>query len=189
MVNTLHKTPAAHLSDRLPRSLKRLADLAYNYWWSWASDQVSLFETINPDEWERCGHNPVALLESVSYERLTQVSIDPNYLKRLNALANQFDRYIEAKDTWASRIAPQVTREHPVAYFCAEFGIHESLPIYSGGLGILAGDHLKSASDLVSQWWALACFTAKATFTNGLTGQVGRRIITSIIHLITCPWN
>lgn len=148
MVNTLATTPATRLSARLPRSLKRLADLAYNYWWCWLIDQISLFEVINPDEWERCGHNPVALLEAASYERLTQLAIDPMYVKRLNELAEKFDQYMAADNTWASRVAPQISKQHPVAYFCAEFGLHESLPVYSGGLGILAGDHLKSASDL-----------------------------------------
>lgn len=148
MVSNLSSTPAAQLSAKLPGSLKRLADLAYNYWWCWVADQVSLFELINPDAWERCGHNPVALLESVSYDRLTQLSIDPLYLKRLNALAAEFDHYMAANNTWASRVAPQISSDRPVAYFCAEFGLHESLPVYSGGLGILAGDHLKSASDL-----------------------------------------
>lgn len=148
MVSSLSLTPASRLGAKLPRSLKRLADLAYNYWWCWASDQISLFELINPDSWERCGHNPVALLESTSYERLTQLSIDPIYLKRLKELVAEFDRYMAAENTWASRVAPQISPEHPVAYFCAEFGLHESLPVYSGGLGILAGDHLKSASDL-----------------------------------------
>ncbi|MDX2231084.1 MAG: alpha-glucan family phosphorylase [Leptolyngbyaceae cyanobacterium bins.349] len=148
MVSSLSSSPATQLSAKLPRSLKRLADLAYNYWWCWAADQISLFELINPDEWERCGHNPVALLETISYERLTQLSIDPLYLKRLKTLVDEFDRYMAADNTWASRVAPQISQTHPVAYFCAEFGLHESLPVYSGGLGILAGDHLKSASDL-----------------------------------------
>lgn len=148
MTNTAAMTPAAKLSAKLPLPLKRLADLAYNYWWSWANGHVSLFQNINPDEWQRSGHNPVALLESASYERLTQLAEDPLYLKRLHGLATQFDHYMAEKDTWASRVAPQLSQEHPVAYFCAEFGIHESLPVYSGGLGILAGDHLKSASDL-----------------------------------------
>ncbi|MEP0868377.1 alpha-glucan family phosphorylase [Trichocoleus desertorum AS-A10] len=148
MTNTAVMTPAAKLSAKLPLPLKRLADLAYNYWWSWANGHVSLFQNINPDEWQRSGHNPVALLESASYERLTQLAEDPLYLKRLQGLATQFDRYMQETDTWASRVAPQLSQEHPVAYFCAEFGIHESLPVYSGGLGILAGDHLKSASDL-----------------------------------------
>lgn len=109
---------------------------------------ISLFQAINPDEWERCGHNPVLLLEAVSYDRLTQLASDPNYMRRLKVLSDQFDRYVGSTDTWSSRVAPQITKEHPIAYFCAEFGLHESLPIYSGGLGILAGDHLKSASDL-----------------------------------------
>jgi starch phosphorylase len=148
MVNLVSTKPAAQLSAKLPASLKRLADLAYNYWWCWTADQVSLFEAISPDEWERCGHNPVALLNSVSYNRLTQLAIDPFYVKRLHTLTEAFDRYMAAENTWANRIAPQISKEHPVAYFCAEFGIHESLPVYSGGLGILAGDHLKSSSDL-----------------------------------------
>lgn len=148
MVNSTATTPATRLSAKLPHSLKRLADLAYNYWWCWTADQVSLFETLNPDEWERCGHNPVVLLESIPYDRLTQLAIDPQYLKRLNVVVEKFDRYMAAEDTWASRVAPQISKEHPVAYFCAEFGLHESLQVYSGGLGILAGDHLKSASDL-----------------------------------------
>ncbi|NJL20761.1 MAG: alpha-glucan family phosphorylase [Leptolyngbyaceae cyanobacterium SM1_3_5] len=141
-------SPAVQLGAKLPLPLKRLADLAYNYWWSWSSDRIAIFQNIHPEEWQRCGHNPVALLEAVSFDRLTQVAEDPQYLKRLNAMATQFDRYMSEQNTWANRVAPQISAEHPVSYFCAEFGIHESLPIYSGGLGILAGDHLKSASDL-----------------------------------------
>ncbi|MBD1892665.1 alpha-glucan family phosphorylase [Coleofasciculus sp. FACHB-SPT9] len=136
------------LRAKLPFPLKRLADLAYNYWWSWTSDRTSLFQNINPDEWHRCGHNAVAILESASLVRLTQLAQDPAYIKRVNSLVEQFDKYMGEKNAWASRVAPQISPQRPVAYFCAEFGIHESLPIYSGGLGILAGDHLKSASDL-----------------------------------------
>lgn len=136
------------LRAKLPFPLKRLADLAYNYWWSWTTDRISLFQSIAPDEWQRCGRNAVALLESASYVRLTQMAKDPSYIKRVKALAEQFDKYMNEKDTWSSQVAPQITRDRPVAYFCAEFGVHESLPVYSGGLGILAGDHLKSASDL-----------------------------------------
>ncbi|ARV57481.1 alpha-glucan phosphorylase [Nostocales cyanobacterium HT-58-2] len=136
------------LGEKLPFPLKRLAELAYNYWWSWTNDRISLFQTIDPQEWERCGHNPVEILQSATYERLTHLAEDPFYLKQLGALVREFDEYITTKNTWVNRVAPQITHEHPIAYFCAEFGIHESLPVYSGGLGILAGDHLKSASDL-----------------------------------------
>ncbi len=133
---------------KLPLPLKPLADLAYNYWWSWTSDRTYLFQTINPDEWQKCGHNPVAMLESASYVRLTQLAKEPLYIKRVKVLAQELDNYLKEKNTWSNSIAPNITKEQPIAYFCAEFGIHESLPIYSGGLGILAGDHLKSASDL-----------------------------------------
>lgn len=148
MVNDISLSPVVQLAAKLPTPLKRLADLAYNYWWSWTPERISLFQSIEPELWRQCGHNPVALLEAVSYERLTQVSEDPHYWQRLQALSQQFDDYLAGRETWASRVAPQISPEHPVAYFCAEFGIHESLPIYSGGLGILAGDHLKSASDI-----------------------------------------
>ncbi|MGJ5632943.1 alpha-glucan family phosphorylase [Nostoc sp. CALU 1950] len=148
MANNSAITPARRLSEKLPSPLKRLADLAYNYWWSWSGDRISLFQTIDSQEWERCGHNAVAILESASYERLTQLAEDPFYLKQISALAREFDQYINQQDTWVSRVAPQVSASRPIAYFCAEFGIHESLPVYSGGLGILAGDHLKSSSDL-----------------------------------------
>lgn len=148
MANSSAITAASVLSKKLPLPLKRLADLAYNYWWSWTSDRVALFKNIDPQEWERCGHNPVAILETASYERLTELSEDPFYLKQISALAREFDQYMAQQDTWVSRVAPKVSQANPIAYFCAEFGIHESLPVYSGGLGILAGDHLKSSSDL-----------------------------------------
>ncbi|OUL24266.1 alpha-glucan phosphorylase [Nostoc sp. T09] len=148
MANSSAITAALRLSEKLPFPLKRLADLAYNYWWSWSGDRIALFQSIDPQEWERCGHNPVAILESASYERLTQLAEDPFYLKQISALAREFDQYMLQQNTWVSGVAPQLSKDHPIAYFCAEFGIHESLPVYSGGLGILAGDHLKSSSDL-----------------------------------------
>lgn len=140
--------PTTQLKAKLPSPLRRLADLAYNYWWSWTPERVSLFSTIEPTIWQNCNHNPVALLESVAHERLSQIAEDPQYLKRLQILAHQFDLYMRDQATWASRVAPHLTPEEPIAYFCLEYGLHESLPIYCGGLGILAGDHLKSASDL-----------------------------------------
>ncbi len=148
MTNPLSSPAADRLKQKLPHPLKRLADLAHNYWWCWTDSRLALFRDINTDEWNRCNHNPVSLLESVSANRLTQLAINPDYIQRVQALAAQFDHYMAQKDTWASQVATHLTAEQPVAYFCAEFGLHESLPIYSGGLGVLAGDHLKSASDL-----------------------------------------
>lgn len=139
-------SPVEKLREKLPQPLKRLADIAYNYWWCWTSDRISLFRNIDPLAWHSSGHNPVALLESTA--RLNQLADDPTYIRRVKAVAAQFDSYIAQTETWASKNAPDLSPDRPIAYFCAEFGIHESLPIYSGGLGILAGDHLKSASDL-----------------------------------------
>lgn len=136
------------LRDKLPITLKPLADIAYNYWWCWTNDRVSLFRNIDPDAWDRWQHNPVAMLAFAHPVRLSQLANDPDYIKRVQSVAEQLKRYMEETDTWAAKEAPQISRANPVAYFCAEFGIHESLPIYSGGLGVLAGDHLKSASDL-----------------------------------------
>lgn len=140
--------PITQLKAKLPSPLRRLADLAYNYWWSWTPERISLFSTIAPTIWQSCNHNPVALLESVSYERLSQIAEDPAYLKRLQILAHQFDTYLREHAPWCSQVAPRLSPDTPIAYFCIEYGLHESLPIYCGGLGILAGDYLKSASDL-----------------------------------------
>lgn len=138
----------SRLSAKLPAPVRRLADFAYNYWWSWTPERVSLFSSIDPGLWQRCSHNPVALLESVSHERLWQIAEDPNYLIRLESLADQLDTYLSAESTWAHREVPEVSSDHPIAHFCIEYGVHESLPLYCGGLGVLAGDYLKSASDL-----------------------------------------
>lgn len=174
----LMATAAEPLSSRLPDSLKRLADLAYNYWWSWTSDNLSLFKTLDPDRWEQCGHNAVKFLQEVSYDRLTQFAEDPRYLQQVRELVGQFDAYMGDRDTWCNRVAPQISNEHPVAYFCAEFGIHESLPIYSGGLGILAGDHLKSASDWESPWSEWDCSIVKVTSASGSIFTAGKKTIT-----------
>lgn len=140
--------PVAKLKAKLPRPLHSLAELAYNFWWSWSPERLSIFRTIDAEKWEQFHHNPVKLLEKVSYERLVQLAVDPHYLQRVKTLTTQFEQYIQQKDTWASQTAPEIGVEQPVAYFSIEYGLHQSLPLYAGGLGILAADHLKSASDL-----------------------------------------
>jgi starch phosphorylase len=133
----------------LPETLAALERLSWNYWWSWATDGAAVFRDLDPESWEECEHNPRCVLREVDEFRLMKMATDPAYIKRVAKLAEDFDRYMSATThTWASDHAGAITRARPVAYFCAEFGIHTSLPLYSGGLGILAGDHLKSASDL-----------------------------------------
>ena len=129
----------------LPAPLIPLERLAWNYWWSWAADGASVFRDLDPELWEDCEHNPRQLLAKTSAYRLAEAATDPVYLERVRRIDQSFQSYMNS----SSRLTGSaITPEHPVAYFCAEFGVHTSLPLYSGGLGILAGDHLKSASDL-----------------------------------------
>lgn len=136
---------------QLPETLKPLARISRNYWWSWARDGAAVFRDLDSECWEMCEHNPLRLLRDVPDLRLTQMATDPHYTARVKSLSEAFDAYLDAKaKTWTTRhkkVSKQLTRENPVAYFCAEYGIHHSLPLYSGGLGMLSGDHLKSASD------------------------------------------
>jgi starch phosphorylase len=143
MIETIDIEKRARMSG-LPAPLIPLEHLAWNYWWSWAPDGAGVFRDLDPETWEDCEQNPRQLLARTSAYRLAEAATDPVYLERVHRLCQSFDEYMATKPVASSSITP----EHPVAYFCAEFGIHNSLPLYSGGLGILAGDHLKSASDL-----------------------------------------
>lgn len=139
---------AAREKRGFPEPLRALERLAWNYWWSWAKDGAAVFRDLDPEVWEECEHNPRCLLANTSEFRLTQAATDPLYNERVRALAESFDRHMADTNTWTSHSGKKIAPENPVAYFCAEYGIHNSLPLYSGGLGMLAGDHLKSASDL-----------------------------------------
>ena len=133
----------------LPPTLQPLEALALNYWWSWAPDGVEVFRDLDPGIWEQCEHNPRVLLAQTSDLRLSQMAADPAFADRIQHLSRRFQAYLADQNSWSKlQLAPRITPQHPVAYFCAEFGVHCSLPLYSGGLGILAGDYLKSASDL-----------------------------------------
>ncbi len=136
-------------TNALPAPLMPLERLAWNYWWSWAADGASVFRDLDSEIWDECEHNPRQLLAKTSSYRLAQAATDPVYLERVRRLDESFQSYMALAPSWPGDVASSIiTTERPVAYFCAEFGVHNSLPLYSGGLGILAGDHLKSASDL-----------------------------------------
>lgn len=143
---TINKSTA---TPTLPSPLQALERISWNYWWSWSRDGAGCFRELAPVIWEECEHNPRLLLSRVSEYRLAEMANDPVYCERVNKLASDFDEYMGLRQSWSNQgNAAGLSPEHPVAYFCAEFGVHNSLPLYSGGLGILAGDHLKSASDL-----------------------------------------
>ncbi len=126
---------------------QRLSALAHNLWWAWDQDTVALFRDIDPLLWRECDHNPVVLLRQTSAAQLEARVSALAMHGRINHAYRRMQDYMHSPRTWGSALA-SVLAARPVAYFSAEFGLHESLPIYSGGLGLLAGDHLKSASDL-----------------------------------------
>ena len=131
-------------SRELPESLRFLETLSWNFLWSWRNDGGYFFRELDAGLWERCEQNPRLFLKHVKGLRLWQKAADEDYVEKLNDFEREFQRYLaEPPKSFGS-----ITTENPVAYFCAEYGVHNSLPIYSGGLGILSGDHLKSASDL-----------------------------------------
>ncbi len=132
----------------MPKRLTRLSELAYNLWWTWQPEAARLFGRLDFDLWERLGHNPIRMLREVGRPRLNQAAKDKTYLAAYDKVFAAFDTYMDqTENTWISRNHPELIGR-PVAYFSMEFGLHETLPIYSGGLGVLAGDHLKEASDL-----------------------------------------
>ena len=126
---------------------ERLWALARNLWWSWDHDAVNLFLDLDPVRWSQLNHNPVSLLAEFPLRRLEARAAELVLDSRINYAYRRLCEYREAEKTWGARHAG-ILRTRPVAYFSAEFGLHESLPVYSGGLGVLAGDHIKSASDL-----------------------------------------
>ncbi|MCA3134138.1 MAG: alpha-glucan family phosphorylase [Rhodocyclaceae bacterium] len=134
------------VNPRIPRRLARLEELASDLWYSWDRPTRHLFSRLHPSLWDAVGHSPKAFLKRVDEQRLLQAADDPLFLNTFNRVLSAFDSY---RDEPLRRNGSEWLRQNDlVAYFCAEFGFHESMPIYSGGLGILAGDHCKSASDM-----------------------------------------
>lgn len=137
---------------RLPQRLHALHKLAYNMWWCWNHEAVALFRRVDADLFAACDQSPVKLIGQVDQTRLEQLASDDGFLAHMDRVEASFDNYMAAPtwfgETYGKRNGDATAAETRIAYFSAEFGLHESVPVYSGGLGVLAGDHLKSASDL-----------------------------------------
>ena len=146
---------------------EKLWSLARNLWWSWDHDTVALFRSLDPDRWRQLNQNPVSLLNEMTLEKIEHRAADLQLHSRINYAYRRMKEYLGADGTWGAKNAG-VLRPHPVGYFSAEFGIHESLPIYSGGLGVLAGDHVKSASDLDIPMIAIGLFYGQGYFRQRL---------------------
>jgi starch phosphorylase len=130
----------------LPRPLQRLRELAYNLWWSWNNDAIEVFRRLDPDLWEEVNHNPVRLLSLLGQKRLEQAANDTAFLAHMDRVLDRFHVYTNRR-AWFDETFPE-QKGSVIAYFSMEFGLHGCLPLYAGGLGVLAGEHLKSASDL-----------------------------------------
>jgi glycogen phosphorylase len=131
----------------LPARIGRLGELAYNVWWSWNPDASALFQYLDKTLWALTQNNPVKLLRQIAPTKLEAAAADPSFLRRYDGVLLSFDRALSSEGDWFPETYPQL-KDRTIAYFSAEFGVHNSLPIYSGGLGILAGDHSKEASDI-----------------------------------------
>ncbi len=154
---------ARQLEQFITPSQERLWAIARNLWWCWDADAISLFRDLDPVRWRELAHNPIALLSEIPYESLEQRANQLALHNRIRHTYRRMREYLASDETWGDQHAG-VLRSRPVAYFSAEFGLHESVPIYSGGLGVLAGDHLKSASDLDVPLVAIGIFYDQGYF-------------------------
>ena len=126
------------VKTRLPQNLERLHEISKNLWWVWNVSAKSLFRSIDPQLWSQCRHNPITMLEIVKVDRFVELSSNEKFLKQLDEVYAEFRAYVDTKPS---------TKTPSVAYFSMEYGLTDHLKIYSGGLGVLAGDYLKEASD------------------------------------------
>lgn len=136
------------VNPQVPKRVKQLENITNNLWWSWNTEFLKLFKEIDLDLWEKVGKNPVKFLKLVDQETLEKLEKNEKFLKSYDELVVNFENYMNSKETWYDKNYPNSKEKNTIAYFSAEYGLDQILPIYSGGLGILSGDHLKSASDL-----------------------------------------
>ncbi|NPV41204.1 MAG: alpha-glucan family phosphorylase [Anaerolineae bacterium] len=145
MIRNFHKVFPNHY--HLPERINRLGELAYNLWWVWNPIGLRIYLQLDRRLWEKVNHNPIAFLHQIDEAKLAAASRDKYFLEEYDHVMAEFDAYMGNENTWFARQYPDL-KNRQIAYFSFEFGLHESMPFYAGGLGILAGDHLKEASDL-----------------------------------------
>jgi starch phosphorylase len=148
----------------------KLRELARNLWWTWQPNVVSLFKELDPALWRATDHNPIAFLKEIPAEKLERLAAEVALHSRIDYAFRRLSEYLKNTDSWGNLHASSL-RTRPVAYFSAEFGLHESLPIYSGGLGVLAGDHLKSVSDLGVPLVGIGLLYAEGYFRQSLNAD------------------
>ena len=173
------------VNPKIPPRLKRLEELANNLWYSWDRATRALFSRLDPQLWEAVGHNPKAFLKRVDESALLKATEDRVFLATYNSILSTYDSYHEASSP--QQEGNGLSAEDQVAYFCFEFGFHESLPIYSGGLGILAGDHCKAASDLHLPFVAIGLLYRQGYFSQIIDSQGNQQVTYSIADFEDLP--
>ena len=157
-------------SSELTELIHGLNRLAHNLWWTWNQEAQEIFQKLSPRAWQNLYHNAVAVLHEVSDMELRTRLQDPGFAQEVRSVLDQFEAYLQAPDTWAAEQASQL-QEKPIAYFSAEFGLSETLPIAAGGLGVLAGDHAKSASDLGLPFVGISLFYRQGYFMQAINDE------------------
>ena len=163
------------VTPQLPKRIEKLSKIANNLWWAWNTDFLKLFKQIDGDLWERVDKNPVKFLKLVSQEKLEEISVNTNFLKDYDKVVKNFEDYINSKSTWFTKNYPD-NKSDLIAYYSAEYGLDRILPIYSGGLGILSADHLKTASDLGIPLVAIGILYKKGFFHQRINGSTDNQV-------------
>ncbi len=170
----------------LPRRISRLGELAYNLWWTWNPSAQRLFYRIDYALWERLNHNPLLFLRSVGRSEVNAVAQNPVYLEMYDRVFASFDAYMNAKETWCTKIYEERC-DRQWAYFSMEFGVHETLPIYSGGLGVLAGDYLKESSDLGLPLVGVGLMYAEGYFSQRISEDGWQETVNNLLNFEELP--
>jgi len=174
------------VNPQLPKRIEKLGEIANNLWWSWNTEFLRLFKEIDVDLWESVEKNPVKFLRQVSQEKLEAITKDSKFLSEYDKIEENYKDYINSKSTWFSKKYPE-NKNDLIAYFSAEYGLDQILPIYSGGLGILSGDHLKSASDLGLPLVAVGLLYKNGYFHQKINGYGGQETEYKNIDISTLP--
>ena len=174
------------VNPQLPKRIGKLSVIANNLWWSWNTEFLRLFQRIDGDLWESSNKNPIKFLKHVSQERLEDVAKDVTFLKEYDKIVEDFEGYMNSKSTWFSKTYPE-EKGDLIAYFSAEYGLDQTIPIYSGGLGILSGDHLKSASDLGIPLVAVGLLYKNGYFNQKIDGNGNQETEYNDIDLYDLP--
>ena len=158
------------VNPQLPKRIEKLSEIGYNLWWSWNTEFLKLFKEIDIDLWESVNKNPIKFLKLVTQEKLEKAAQSLEFLKKYDKVVENFEDYMKSKNNWFEKKYPD-NKNDVIAYFSAEYGLDQTLAIYSGGLGILSGDHLKSASDLGVPLVAIGLLYKKGYFNQKINGN------------------